>query len=413
MAENSGNTSGKLKNFTPAYDILLAKYGPMTAVVYGYIWRRSQGERKRCDSNRKTIKKLLHIDEKTFTTHARKLAQDGYIRYEERGNSSTLYWTTGKAERENSYFSVENLPTKRDGSEEILLSSGENLPGNVEIFPGNRENFPSQQGKFPYEESIKETTDKSTLNKEVEDKERDASDITDATALFQELEEKGGMYLVGKTIKLVNDEIEEYERSFDAGLRHPWGMIQFCFSLYASSEDDLPKDGRVFHGLFYLSKTEMRKLEKYFSKFPITDKKDEEPGETYKFLEFDNHTYACAVDLYYWKWKSTGKQKVDVNEIIDLFEKGEKYMDAEIIRHPEYYESSKAVRIVAEITKRPVPPELYYDVHKTINELCMNPESEREELAEYWKTWVRRGYKKNNYEWLFDWYANGKDVWNN
>lgn len=147
IISNKRQTTG-LTHFTPALDCLIARYGPITAVVYGYIWRRSQGERGRCDASRSTIKRLLHIDEKTFTNHARILARDGYLSFQERGNSSTIYWPTGKAEKENADFSVEILPTKRNSS--------------VEILPGSGEDFPAQQGGFPRDE--REKRNKETIN---------------------------------------------------------------------------------------------------------------------------------------------------------------------------------------------------------------------------------------------------------
>ena len=52
------HTNSKLATgCTPALDVLVAKYGTTTAVIYGYIWRREQGSRHQCDASLDTIGK--------------------------------------------------------------------------------------------------------------------------------------------------------------------------------------------------------------------------------------------------------------------------------------------------------------------------------------------------------------------
>lgn len=67
------------ETFTPLFDEITQKHGIITSAVYGYIWRKCQGERGVCDASLQTIADSLGISRRTIVTHVKLLVDDGLI----------------------------------------------------------------------------------------------------------------------------------------------------------------------------------------------------------------------------------------------------------------------------------------------------------------------------------------------
>jgi hypothetical protein len=108
-----------LVGFTPALDVLLANYGPVTALVYGRIWRFSQGMRGLCVASLETIALGLGVNRRTVIRHIEELTAGGYLQdlTPDLKNRPHIYRTTGKAEHENINSGVTNCHTNtnKDG----------------------------------------------------------------------------------------------------------------------------------------------------------------------------------------------------------------------------------------------------------------------------------------------------------
>jgi hypothetical protein len=68
-----------LSGFTPAPDILIKKYGYVTALIWGRVWRYCQGPEGYCYAKLETIAGELKMSVRNVIRHIKKLCADGYL----------------------------------------------------------------------------------------------------------------------------------------------------------------------------------------------------------------------------------------------------------------------------------------------------------------------------------------------
>lgn len=68
-----------MRGFTAASDILVEKYGLITASIYGVVWRYCQMERGHCNAKHSTIGERLGISGKSVQRYIKPLLDDGYL----------------------------------------------------------------------------------------------------------------------------------------------------------------------------------------------------------------------------------------------------------------------------------------------------------------------------------------------
>ena len=218
--------------------------------------------------------------------------------------------------------------------------------------------------------------------------------LSPATTLLEKLETRGGMFLWPGDV--------EIEKPLDPGISDVYNDIRRLFVM----GDIETKDVADLEGYFYLSASEIAKIGGFFADYPRTKSID---GKfAYEEIQFDRGLFGAAVELYFWRWHFNGRKKFDVSEVFDLFGRGESYISAEINRHPEYYRDRKAVRLVADVTRQPVPEELYPDIYEMIGSRSNHV---REYLTACWVKWRSKNYRQNDFSvWLFEWFKNGVDL---
>ncbi len=69
----------ELKGFTPLLDVLIEKFGLVTAAIYGVIWRYAQMEDKVCRASLEKIGQRVSVSAKTVERHVKKLCEDDYL----------------------------------------------------------------------------------------------------------------------------------------------------------------------------------------------------------------------------------------------------------------------------------------------------------------------------------------------
>lgn len=69
----------KITGFTPVLDTMVAKYGLMTASVWGRVWRYEQMSKGVCNASYTTIAEGLDISPRTVARHIKQLVTDGYL----------------------------------------------------------------------------------------------------------------------------------------------------------------------------------------------------------------------------------------------------------------------------------------------------------------------------------------------
>lgn len=79
IINKSTKASSELGGFFPASEALIKELGPITALVYGAIWRYSQMESGTCTASQKKLAGELRISVTSFKKHITKLKQSGYI----------------------------------------------------------------------------------------------------------------------------------------------------------------------------------------------------------------------------------------------------------------------------------------------------------------------------------------------
>ena len=87
-----------MSGFTPAPDALIKKYGYMTALVWGRIWRYCQMSDGVCRAKIETIAAELGMSDRTIFRHIEPLVEDGYLKdmTPDLRNRPHLYADTGK-----------------------------------------------------------------------------------------------------------------------------------------------------------------------------------------------------------------------------------------------------------------------------------------------------------------------------
>lgn len=87
-----------LSGFTPAPDVLIEKYGYVTALVWGRIWRYCQMSDGVCRAKLEKIAAGLGMSERTLIRHIEPLVEDGYLKdlTPDLRNRPHLYADTGK-----------------------------------------------------------------------------------------------------------------------------------------------------------------------------------------------------------------------------------------------------------------------------------------------------------------------------
>lgn len=85
-------------NWTPVIDSIVDKYGAVTALIFGVIWRYCQMKDGECRASQSTIAKRCGYSRQTAITHIKILVENGYIT-EKRTDTMgvNVYKDTGKA----------------------------------------------------------------------------------------------------------------------------------------------------------------------------------------------------------------------------------------------------------------------------------------------------------------------------
>ena len=83
--------------FTPVIDGLVEKYGFMTALVFGVIWRYCQLKDGKCTASQETLANKIGVKRQTFFRHAKLLVENGYLESNTKRGLGIEYTDTGKA----------------------------------------------------------------------------------------------------------------------------------------------------------------------------------------------------------------------------------------------------------------------------------------------------------------------------
>lgn len=96
----------EVKGWTPLIHALVAKYGLITAAVYGRVWGYCQMSDGVCRASHERIADDLRLDRKTVLEHIRILVNDGYLKNLTPGmrNRPNTYADTGKAGLRSTIF---------------------------------------------------------------------------------------------------------------------------------------------------------------------------------------------------------------------------------------------------------------------------------------------------------------------
>lgn len=87
-----------LSGFTPAPDVLIKKYGFITALIWGRVWRYCQMADNMCRAKIKKIADELGMSERTIIRHLETLCADGFLldKTPDLRNRPHIYLDTGK-----------------------------------------------------------------------------------------------------------------------------------------------------------------------------------------------------------------------------------------------------------------------------------------------------------------------------
>ena len=76
--------------FTPVFDFVVADLGPVSAFVYGRIWRFCQMKHKCCYASYATIAESLKLSRRTIIKHVKLLVDHGYLLIEKRAHGQQI-----------------------------------------------------------------------------------------------------------------------------------------------------------------------------------------------------------------------------------------------------------------------------------------------------------------------------------
>jgi len=83
--------------WTPVMDSVVNKVGPMTAMVFGTVWRRCQLKDGVCTASQETLAKTLQMSRQSINKHIAILIKHGYLRSEKSEYGTLKLIDTGKA----------------------------------------------------------------------------------------------------------------------------------------------------------------------------------------------------------------------------------------------------------------------------------------------------------------------------
>ena len=102
----------KIKGFTPASDYLCQEYDPLTALVYGKVWRYTDYGGK-CNASQKRIAEELGVGVATVKRRLSTLENDGFIKRLDFQEGGTIPWIpTGKLNWETTVVeTIDGIPS--------------------------------------------------------------------------------------------------------------------------------------------------------------------------------------------------------------------------------------------------------------------------------------------------------------
>ena len=92
--------------FSPVFDTVAARFGLVTAAVFGAAWRHCQMRDRVCRASTHRIARLLGLDHSTVQRHLRRLVEAGYLED-----------MTPERRFSPHVFRLANLPFPRPGSD--------------------------------------------------------------------------------------------------------------------------------------------------------------------------------------------------------------------------------------------------------------------------------------------------------
>ena len=87
--------AAKIKGFTPVSDQLCQRYGALTALIYGRVWRYSEMNGY-CTASLSRMSKEIGVSVRTFQRGVEVLELGGYLSIEERPGLTNIYKPTSK-----------------------------------------------------------------------------------------------------------------------------------------------------------------------------------------------------------------------------------------------------------------------------------------------------------------------------
>jgi len=194
-------------------------------------------------------------------------------------------------------------------------------------------------------------------------------------------------------------DIGEGKKDYDNGLTRddpftkvPIQMWEMIMNTLIGKGRILRKDERIPIGYFKITKQGIAKIKKRFNNDLET-------------INIEN--LSVAIDYWYWYCLETEESLFNIERVLDIYENG---VDIERIKFPEVYKNTIDVEVIRKVTGLEPPVRLYPKIYDTFDG---RPENQIEFLSNLYQTWIGRGYKANNYDWFFDWYANDVDVYQN
>jgi len=88
----------KVDGFTPCMDVIVNKYGIVTAAIFGVVWRFCQMKDGVCWASQEKIGSMVGMSRQTANEHLKKLVDGGFLRVIPASNGDTVQFVdTGKA----------------------------------------------------------------------------------------------------------------------------------------------------------------------------------------------------------------------------------------------------------------------------------------------------------------------------
>lgn len=154
----SRSASAQISHFTPVPDALVAKFGLVTAAVFGRVWRYSQASRGVCDASQQKIADELGLDRVTVNLHIKKLVDGGYLkdRTPTVTNRPHTYAVTDKLKIEMTVTVVENNTGVVENNSTVNLDNSTVVQNNSKR-EVKRENKKQDAGRSPAVEAFRQS----------------------------------------------------------------------------------------------------------------------------------------------------------------------------------------------------------------------------------------------------------------